>query len=45
MKPIEETYRHIVFENYRDTARFLLSGLKNADAALLGAAALAWTYE
>lgn len=40
---VEETYRKTVFENYRDTAKFLLSGLKDADAALLGAAALAWT--
>ena len=39
---VEETYRKEVFENYRDTAKFLLSGLKDADAALLGAAALAW---
>ena len=39
----EEIYRKIVFENYRDTAQFLLSGLKDADAALLGAAALAWS--
>ena len=40
---VESTYRENVFENYRDTARFLLSGLKDADAALLGAAALGWT--
>lgn len=40
---VEKTYRELVFENYRDTAKFLLSGLKDADAALLGAAALAWT--
>ena len=39
---VEETYRKNVFENYRDTAKFMLSGLKDADAALLGAAALAW---
>ena len=42
---VEETYRKNVFENYRDTAKFLLSGLKDADAALLGAAALAWTIQ
>ena len=37
------TYKKMVFENYRNTAQIILSGLKEADAAILGAAALAWT--
>lgn len=43
MKPLVQTYERMVFDNYKGTARFLLSGLSDADAALLGAAALAWT--
>lgn len=43
MKPLANTYRQTVFDNYKGTARFLLSALDDADAALLGAAALAWT--
>jgi hypothetical protein len=42
MNPIVKTYNETVFENYKGTARFLISHLKNAEAALLGAAALAW---
>ena len=42
MKPLKEAYDRNVFENYRDTAQILVSGLKDADAAILGAAALAW---
>lgn len=43
MKPIIQTYEQTVFDNYKGTARFLISSLDDADAALLGAAALAWT--
>ena len=43
MKPIVKTYNETVFDNYKGTARFLVSQLKDAEAALLGAAALAWT--
>ena len=43
MKPIVKTYEETVFDNYKGTARFLFSQLKDAEAALLGAAALAWT--
>lgn len=43
LDPVVRTYRKTVFENYRDTAKIIYSGLKEADAALLGAAALAWT--
>ena len=43
MNPIVKTYNETVFDNYKGTARFLISQLKDAEAALLGAAALAWT--
>jgi glucokinase len=43
MEPIVKTYNEMVFDNYKGTARFLISQLKDAEAALLGAAALAWT--
>lgn len=43
MDPIVKTYDEMVFDNYKGTARFLISQLKDAEAALLGAAALAWT--
>lgn len=43
MKPLIQTYEQTVFDNYKGTARFLISSLDDADAALLGAAALAWT--
>lgn len=43
LEPVVRTYHETVFGNYRGTARILFSGLKEADAAVLGAAALAWT--
>jgi len=43
MNPIVKIYNETVFDNYKGTARFLISQLKDAEAALLGAAALAWT--
>lgn len=43
LEPTICTYKKMVFENYRNTAQIILSGLKEADAAILGAAALAWT--
>ena len=43
MNPIVKTYQETVFDNYKGTARFLFSQLKDAESALLGAAALAWT--
>lgn len=42
LSPLKEAYDKHVFENYRGTARILVSELKDAEAALLGAAALAW---
>ena len=42
MKPIEESYNRAVMPIYRGKAKFLVSGLMNANAAVLGASALAW---
>lgn len=42
MPHLLETYQHTVFDNYKGTAKFLISQLKDGEAALLGAAALAW---
>ena len=42
MKPIEESYNRAVMPIYRGKAKFLVSGLMNANAAVFGASALAW---
>jgi glucokinase len=42
MKPIEEAYNHAVMPIFRGKAKFLVSGLMNANAAVLGASALGW---
>ena len=42
MKPIAESYNRAVIPIYRDKAKFLVSGLMNANAAVLGASALVW---
>ncbi len=42
MKPIEESYNRAVMPIFRGKAKFLISGLMNANAAVLGASALAW---
>ena len=42
MKPIEESYNRAVMPIYRGKAKFLVSGLMNANAAVLGASALVW---
>ena len=42
MKPIEESYNRAVMPIHRGKAKFLVSGLMNANAAVLGASALAW---
>ena len=42
MKPIEESYNRAVMPIYRGKAKFLVSGLMNANGAVLGASALAW---
>ena len=42
MKPIEESYNRAVMPIYRGKAKFLVSGLMNANASVLGASALAW---
>lgn len=45
MPHLVETYQKTVFDNYKGTAKFLISTLKDGEAALLGAAALAWLDE
>lgn len=42
MKPIEEAYNNSVLKIFRGKAKFLVSGLMNANAAVLGASALGW---
>jgi len=42
MKPIEETYNRVVMPLFRNKAKFLISGLMNKNAAVLGASALGW---
>jgi len=42
MKPIEDSYNASVMPIFRGKAKFLVSGLMNANAAVLGASALGW---
>ena len=42
MKPIEEAYNQCVMPIFRGKAKFLISGLMNSNAAVLGASALGW---
>ena len=42
MKPIEDSYDKAVMPIFRGKAKFLISGLMNANAAVLGASALGW---
>lgn len=42
MKPIEESYNRNVMPVFRGKAKFLVSSLMNANAAVLGASALGW---
>ena len=42
MKPVEEAYNQHVMAVFRGKAKFLVSGLMNANAAVLGASALGW---
>lgn len=42
MKPIEEAYNEKVLKIFKGKAKFLISGLMDANAAVLGASALAW---
>ena len=42
MKPIEEAYNKAVLKIFQGKAKFLVSGLMNANAAVLGASALGW---
>ena len=42
MKPIEDAYNAHVMPIFKGKAKFLVSGLMNANAAVLGASALGW---
>ena len=42
MNPIKEAYEKHVLSLYQGKAKFLISGLKGASAAVLGASAMAW---
>lgn len=42
LRPIEEAYNENVLLLYKGKARFLMSGLDGAKAAILGASAIAW---
>jgi len=42
MKPIKEAYDNSVLKIFKGKAKFLVSGLMNANAAVLGASALGW---
>ena len=42
LRPIEEAYNENVLSLYKGKARFLMSGLDGANAAILGASAIAW---
>ena len=42
MNPIKEAYDKAVLKIFKDKAKFLVSGLMNANAAVLGASALGW---
>ena len=42
MKPIKEAYDNAVLKIFKGKAKFLVSGLMNANAAVLGASALGW---
>ena len=42
LRPIEEAYNENVLSFYKGKARFLMSGLDGAKAAILGASAIAW---
>lgn len=42
LRPIEEAYNENILSLYKGKARFLMSGLDGAKAAILGASAIAW---
>lgn len=45
MKPIREAYDAHVFPTFRGKAKFLVSGLDGASAAVLGASAIGWEIQ
>jgi glucokinase len=42
MKPIEKAYNDHVLKIFKNKAKFLVSGLDGASAAVLGASAICW---
>jgi glucokinase len=42
MKPIEKAYNDHVLKIFKNKAKFLVSGLDGASAAVLGASAIGW---
>ena len=42
LRPLRESYERNVMKTFKGKARILLSELKEADAAVLGASALGW---
>lgn len=42
LRPIEEAYKENVLSLYKGKAKFMMSGLDGAKAAILGASAIAW---
>ena len=42
MKPIRKAIDDNIFKNYEGKTKLLISELKDADAAVLGASALGW---
>ena len=42
MNPIKEAYDKAVLKIFKDRAKFLVAGLMNANAAVLGASAMGW---
>jgi glucokinase len=45
MKPIREAYEAHVMEIFKGKAKFLISGLDGASAAVLGASAVGWEIQ
>ena len=45
MNPIRESYESHVMEIFKGKAKFLISGLDGASAAVLGASAVGWEIQ
>ncbi|MCI6984550.1 MAG: ROK family protein, partial [Bacteroidales bacterium] len=42
MKPVRESYDRNILRNFKGKTKIILSEMKDADAAILGASALGW---